>query len=119
MERFYAILFTRNSDRARYGDLVVKYRKAFAGQEDKYPKKLTTMINIMRAQPKKRSSNKKPSKGDRDKDKNKPGDRDTVLESSFGQKDEEYAYFCFGKPTCDFKDCKKKATLQKQRWHRW
>ena len=69
MERFYSVLFLRNSDQARYGDLVIEYRKAFAGEENKYPKKLTTMIDIMRAQPKKRSANRRPPKMDKDKDK--------------------------------------------------
>ena len=106
MERFFVILFLRNSDQARYGNLIVKYRKAFAGQEDKYPQKLSTMIDIMRAQPKKHSTNKKPKKGDKDRDEKKPGD--TVPESSFGQKDEKYACFCCKKPTCPFPDCPKR-----------
>ena len=105
MERFYSVLFLRNSDKARYGDLVLEYCKAFAGEENKYPKKLTTMIDIMRAQPKKRSANRKHPKVDKDKDKNRDKDKNTVPEASFGQ--EEYACFCCGKPTCDFKECKK------------
>ena len=60
LDRFLAILFLRNSDQGRFGDLLVEYRKAYAGQENKYPKNISTMIDIMRAQPKKRSRKKNP-----------------------------------------------------------
>ena len=115
MEQFYAVLFLRNSDQSRYGKLVEDYCLAYAGEENKYPRKLSTMIDIMRAQPKKKSTNKKPNNRDKGNDKSRNKDKNSIPEASFGQ--EEYACWCCGKPTCNFKECKKRATLPKERWH--
>ena len=68
------------------------------------------MLDIMRAQPKK-CSNKKGTQNKGDKDKN------SVPESSFGQTDQDCACYCCGKPDCPFRNCPKKATLPKHKWH--
>ena len=62
LDRFLAALFLRNSDTGSYGNLVFKYREAYAGNEDKYPADVKTMLDIMRSQPKK---NKKKKNGEK------------------------------------------------------
>ena len=54
-ERFFAVLFLRNSDGARFGKLLPEFRQAYAnGKRDLYPKDVATAFDIMRTLPTKK-----------------------------------------------------------------
>ena len=103
----------QNGDQGRYGNLVFKYREAYAGNEDKYLANVKAMLDIMRSHPKKKRKKKQGEKND----KSIKGSEDSSEESSFAQKNKEYACFCCGDKQCLFCDCPKKATLPKEQWH--
>lgn len=111
---FLVALFLRNSDQGRFGNLVFKYQEAFAGNEDKYPADVKTMLDNMRSQPKR---NKKKKNGDKNGDNNGKRNEDPSKESSFAQCNKVYTCFCCGNKECNFRDCTKKATLPKEQWH--
>ena len=64
----------------------------------------------MRSQPRKK-------KKDGDKSDKGKGNDDANKESSFAQRNKNYACFCCGDKDCKFKDCCKRATLPKEEWH--
>ena len=90
-ERFKSILFLRNAESARFGDLLVDYRKEYANNIDKYPEDLQTMVDVMWQQPEKKC--KPPTKPQPKKEEEKEK-RDAA--SSFAQKEEDFACYCCG-----------------------
>ena len=54
LNNFLAMLFLRNVDKDRFGDMLVDYRKEFANKENKYPQSVANMMDVMRQQPEKR-----------------------------------------------------------------
>ena len=54
LQKFMSVLFLRNADQERFGELLVDYRKAYAAKEVKYPADMRTMMDVMRQQPVKR-----------------------------------------------------------------
>ena len=47
--RFLVVISLRNSDQGCFGSLLMKYCEAYAGQEDKYPSDVNTMLDILRS----------------------------------------------------------------------
>ena len=105
MNSFLVALFLRNSDQGRYGTLAFKYWEAYEGNKDKYPADVKKMQDIMTSQPKKCKKN---GNGNKNGDKNNKGNDDSSKESSFAQKNKDYACFCCGNKQCPFRDCPKK-----------
>ena len=79
---FVAILFLRNSNNARFGSMLVDFRKSFANNDDKYPKDLGSMVDVMRQQPSKNRQKTKPTPTSSDKEQD-----DTKGSMSFAQTD--------------------------------
>ena len=50
-EEFIAVLFLRNSNHARFSGMLLEFRKSYANNDDKYPKNLMSMVDVMRQQP--------------------------------------------------------------------
>ena len=70
LDKFLAVLFLRNANHERFEDLLFEYSKSLANNEEKYPKDLKTMMDVMRQQPIKKNKSKSPSNStNRDKDK--------------------------------------------------
>ena len=51
LDKMMSVLFLRNANHERFGELLVEYRKAYANKEVKYPQKLSNMMYVMRKQP--------------------------------------------------------------------
>ena len=68
-EEFIAVMFLRNANHACFDGMLLDFLKSFANNDDKYPKNLKTMVDVMRQQPenKKKSTanqNQKKDNGD-------------------------------------------------------
>ena len=46
-DEFIAVLFLRNANYTRFGSMLTDYRKLFANNDDKYPKDLKCMMDVM------------------------------------------------------------------------
>ena len=79
-----SVLFLRNANHERFGELLVDYRKAYANKEVKYPQNLSDMIDVMRQQPIKKKKKASPGKSP-EKEKDKEGEG----ASSFAQSDDK------------------------------
>ena len=112
LDKFLAVLFLRNANHERFGDLLFEYRKEFANNEEKYPKDLKTMMDVMRQQTIKKEKSKSSSafaNGDKDKGKNKEADQGAT---SFAQVDDSgkeegdggYVCFCCGSSNVGYTD---------------
>ena len=51
LNEFISVLFLRNSNHARFSAMMLEFRKSFANSDDKYPKDLPSMMDVMRQQP--------------------------------------------------------------------
>ena len=58
LDKFMAILFLRNAEQDRFGEMMVEYRKSFANKDNKYQSCVPDMIDIMRQQPEKKRKQK-------------------------------------------------------------
>ena len=117
-----AILFLRNSNQGVYGKLVHDYRKEFANNEDRYPKTLRQVVDVMRQiKPKKKKTNgsgkdrnngnkNNKDKSDKDKESEKKG-------SSFAQTDDKPRCFCCGDAECRTNRCQKKDDIPRNQWY--
>ena len=47
-EEFIAVMFLRNANHARFSGMLLDFRKLYANNDDKYPKNLKTMVDVMR-----------------------------------------------------------------------
>ena len=47
-DKFTAVPFLRNANYDQYGELLLEYRKAYANSEERYPKTLSAMVDVMR-----------------------------------------------------------------------
>ena len=113
-DELIVVMFLRNSQQARYGGMLLEFRKAFANNEDKYPKDLSSMVDIMRQQHENKKTQTKNDKNDHDKDKS----TDEGGASNFAQtnKSKKWACFCCGDEKCRLSNCTKKGTLPKEKW---
>ena len=113
MDNFLAMLFLRNTDKERFGDMLVDFRKSYANKDNKYPQSVADMMDVMRQQPEKQRK-PKPLK-DKDKEKAKPKAKDQTAASyaQGGKPDkakEDRKFYCCGKLNCvprNFPDKKK------------
>ena len=109
-DEFVSVLFLRNSNQARFSSMMLDFRKNFANNDDKYPKDLLSMMDVMRQQPEPKKTRQSTGK-DTDKDKDKAG------ASSFLQTEKKkFACYCCGDEKCRLSSCTKKATLPKEKW---
>ena len=53
MENFMGMFFLRNSDKYRFGEMLVEYHKSYVNKDNKYPQTVSNMMDVMRQQPKK------------------------------------------------------------------
>ena len=82
------MLFLRNLDKDRFGEMLVEYRKSFANKDNKYPQTVSDMMDVMRQQPEKQKKNK-PIR-DKEKDKINPKAKsETVASYEQGRKPDE------------------------------
>ena len=58
LDKFMAILFLRNAEQDRFGEMMVKYPKSFANKDNKYPQSVPDMIDVMLQQPEKKRKQK-------------------------------------------------------------
>ena len=49
--KMMSVLFLRNANHERFGELLVEYRKAYANKDIKYLQNLSNMMDVMRQQP--------------------------------------------------------------------
>ena len=114
---FISVLFLRNSNHQRFSSMMLEFRKGYANNDDRYPKSLLSMMDVMRQQPEiKKPRPTLPTISDGDKNKNQ-GDGAT----SFAQTDtdkKKWRCHCCGDEKCRLSTCTKKATLPKEKWHR-
>lgn len=113
------VLFLRNSEHGRYGELLVDYRKSYANKDCRYPENVSDTIDVMRQHP-----DKKRPKSPRN-DENKNGDKDKNSDesaSSFAQKRKQEeegeiaCYFC-GDKDCHLPHCPEREILPAHFWH--
>ena len=50
-EEFIAVVFLQNASHTRFSGMLLDFCKSYANNNDKYPKNLKTMVDIMRQQP--------------------------------------------------------------------
>ena len=115
-EEFISVLFLRNSNHQRFSSMMLEFRKNYANNDDRYPKNLLSMMDVMRQQPEPKKVRQTTPKSDGDKDKNQ-GDG----ASNFAQTDKEktkWRCHCCGDEKCRLSTCTKKATLPKEKWHK-
>ena len=116
LEKLVAVLFLRNSDPDRYGELLTDYRRQYANDFDVYPKTLEGVINVMRQMPPK----KKKSQPKSEKPKDKANDETLVASMAQDTKkkgDGDAACYCCAKKDCRLGRCPKKDTLPVKEWH--
>ena len=93
-DEFVSVLFLRNSHQSRFSSMMPDFRKSFANNDDKYPKDLLSMMDVMRQQPEPKKTRQSMRK-DTDKDKDKAG------ASSFLQTEKKkFACYCCGDEKC-------------------
>ena len=113
-DEFISVLFLRNSNHARFSGMMLDFRKSFANNDDKYPKDLLSMMDVMRQQPEPKKTRQPTTNKDQDKDKEDGA-------SNFAQTEKgktKWACYCCGNEKCRLSNCTKKATLPKEKWHR-
>ena len=111
-----AVLFLQNSNHARFSSMLLEFRKAYANNDNKYPKDLGSMMDVMRQQPEIKPKKPKPTRdGDPAKDVNKTDDLTKDVNktddgaSSFAQADDKKGKcYCCGDEKCRSNVCKKK-----------
>ena len=99
LEKFMAVLFLRNASYEKYNKLLVKYRKAYANNDCRYPDMIQKMMDVMRQVQVKKKRTQKPN----NKDRNKDGSKDDKFATSLAQKGGDkggLACFCCGDPEC-------------------
>ena len=77
-DEFVSVLFLRNSHHARFSSMMLDFRKSFTNNDDKYPKDLLSMMDVMQQQPEPKKPRQSTTK-DSDKDKDKTGDGDKSI----------------------------------------
>ena len=92
--------------------MLLEFRKSFANNDDKYPKDLSSMIDVMRQQP----EAKKPCQPKNDQDKDKTSEEGASNFSQTDKSKQKWACFCCGDEKCRLSNCTKKATLPEQKW---
>ena len=50
------VLFLRNYEQDRFGEMMIEYCKSFANNDNKYPHSLSGMIDVMRQHPNKQKT---------------------------------------------------------------
>ena len=110
-----AIIFLRNAEQSRFGEMLFEYRKAFANKEDRYPRKIPDMVDIMRIIPEKKQKQTTKSPGkEKEKEKDKSASSFAMKEKSGEKKEEEErACYCCGKTTCLLPKCPEEKTKPK------
>ena len=118
--RFMAILFLRNAEQSRFGEMLLEYRKAFANKEDKYPRTIPDMVDVMRKMPeKKRKQVQKPPGKEKEKEKDTSASSFTTKEKGGEEKnDSNRACYCCGKEDHLLPGCPDKGTKSKSEWHK-
>ena len=56
MDNFMDILFLRNADKDRFGEMLVDFRKSYANKENRYPQSMANIMDVMRQQSEKRKT---------------------------------------------------------------
>ena len=110
LDRFYAVMFLRNSDQKKYGNLLKEFRQSYANKRDIYPENLSDMFEVMRTV-------RVPMK----KDKNKGGDDEIPPGAdSFAQTGDKKNVTCFvcGKPGELASNCKLKPEIPEKDWYK-
>ena len=94
-EKLLVVLFLRNLEHGRYGELLVDYRKSYANKDCRYPDNVPDMIDVMRQQPEKKKPKSPRNNKNNNGDKEKNSDE---FASSFAQKrkqEEECEIVCY------------------------
>ena len=109
LDKFMAILFLRNAEQDRFGEMMVEYRKSFANKDNKYPQSVPDMIDVMCQQPEK----KRKQKTSPHKKLEPPTKKEEKSASSFVQKQKkgeqkERACYCCRQADCIPSKCPKK-----------
>ena len=55
MDNFMAMLFLRNVDQVRFGEMLVDFRKSYTNKDNRYPQSVADMMDVMCQQPEKRN----------------------------------------------------------------
>ena len=109
LNKFMAILFLRNAEEDRFGEMMIEYRKSFANKDNKYPKSVPDMIDVMRQQPEKKRKQKYPPT----KKVESPTKKEEESASSFAQdkkgEQKKRTCYCCGEPGCIPSTCPKKG----------
>ena len=65
-----AVLFLRNAEKSRFGEMLLEYRKAFVNKEDRYPRSIPDMVDVMWQMPEKKwKQTPKPPGREKEKEK--------------------------------------------------
>ena len=113
LERFYAIMFLRQSDHKRYGALMKEFRQSYANRRDIYPENLSDMFEVMRtvSVPKGTTDDVK-----KEEDKIPPG-AESFAQTGEGGKKNVTCFVC-GKPGELASNCKMKTQLAEKDWYK-
>ena len=101
LDKFVAILFLRNAEQDRFGEMMVEYCRSFANKDNKYPQSVPDMIDVIRQQP----ENKLKQKVSPQKKVESPTKKEEESASSFAQsknrgEQTERACYCCGQADC-------------------
>ena len=118
--RFMAVLFLRNAKQSRFGDMLLIYQKAFANKEDRYPRTIPDMLDVMRQMPEKKWKpiQKSPEKEKEKEKETKASSFATKEKGSEQKKDGNRACYCCGDEDHLLPGCPDKKTKAKSDWHK-
>lgn len=106
-------MFLKNSDQAKYGNLINTMNTEYAMGNGKFPKNVTKAVDIMANY---KFDNARKPQPKKDHYKKKHNKKEEKKETSFAQTKKDYICYCCGKTGHCSPDCPKKNTRKPGDW---